>query len=501
MSKTDSVAGNDTAGLLNNNFFGILRTTNTITDNITFINSNQAVAINVGINGAYNYSQGAYAIAIGSNAGFANQGESAIALGFEAGELNQGAKAVALGVGAGNTGQGLGAVAIGVNAGNTGQGSDAVAIGVDAGRIEQDSSAVAIGYQTGYFQQGQSAVAVGNSAGKLVQGNYAVAVGQEAGNQLQGDYAVATGYQAGFYSQGAYAVGIGYQAGYYLQGSNAVSVGYQAGASGQKQNAVSIGNQAGYCNQGSNAVCIGYQSGYTNQGNNAISIGYQSGYCNQKSNAVSIGYQAGYCNQGTNSVAIGYLAGFQDQSENTIIINATGAVLNGTDVNRTYINPIRSDPTGAPNPGVLRWDSTTKEIVQYSSKTFVIDHPDDKDKYLVHACLEGPEVGVFYRGTGEIKLRDTEISLPDYVDCIANDFTVIVKPLIDEIKNDENDVEYELSKCIIATKVKDNKFKVFCNKPTKFNWIVHGKRQELKTEVNKNEVNVFGKGPYKYIKN
>ena len=30
----------------------------------------------------------------------------------------------------------------------------------------------------------------------------------------------------------------------------------------------------------------------------------------------------------------------------------------------------------------------------------IIDHPDDKEnKYLIHGCLEGPEVGVYYRGT------------------------------------------------------------------------------------------------------
>ncbi len=507
MSKTDSSVGNDTAGLLNNNFFGILRTTNTVTDNITFVNSNAAVAINVGINGAYNYSQGAFAVAIGSNAGFINQGESAIALGTDAGSSNQGAKAVALGVAAGSTGQGLGAVAIGVEAGQYNQGVDTVAIGYDAGRYNQDVSAVAIGFESGLYNQGVGAVSVGNKSGQTSQGDYAVATGYQAGNFLQGDYAVAVGYQAGYYSQGAYAVAVGYQSGYYLQSSNSVTVGYQAGLSGQKENAVAVGYQAGYCNQGTNAVAVGYQAGYTNQGTNAVAVGYQAGYTNQGLNAVAIGHQAGYTNQGKNSVAIGYRAGYKDQSENTIIINATGSELNGTDISRCYIKPIRSDNTATPNAGILNWNPTTKEVVQYTSKTFVIDHPDDKEKYLVHACLEGPEVGVYYRGSGEITDVDTmgryyaDVDLPEYVNSVAYDFTVIAKPVMDDVSSSD-DIENELEKCVVATDIENNNFRVFSNKPTIFNWLVHGKRYELQTEIDKNDRNniVLGEGPYKYVK-
>ena len=39
------------------------------------------------------------------------------------------------------------------------------------------------------------------------------------------------------------------------------------------------------------------------------------------------------------------------------------------------------------------------------TKTFIIDHPIDKNKYLVHGCLEGPEFGVYYRGKSEILLK------------------------------------------------------------------------------------------------
>ncbi len=44
-------------------------------------------------------------------------------------------------------------------------------------------------------------------------------------------------------------------------------------------------------------------------------------------------------------------------------------------------------------------------------KTFDIPHPNKKGMRLKHSCLEGPEIGVYYRGS----LKDeNKISLPDY---------------------------------------------------------------------------------------
>ena len=66
------------------------------------------------------------------------------------------------------------------------------------------------------------------------------------------------------------------------------------------------------------------------------------------------------------------------------------------------------------------------------AKSFVIEHPlnyleDDKsnDKYLVHTCLEGPEVGVYYRGKCEIINKQfVVIQLPNYVSNLAYNFTI-----------------------------------------------------------------------------
>ena len=43
-----------------------------------------------------------------------------------------------------------------------------------------------------------------------------------------------------------------------------------------------------------------------------------------------------------------------------------------------------------------------------SSKSFVIDHPTKEDKQLIHGSLEGPEYGVYHRGT----IQSNTITLP-----------------------------------------------------------------------------------------
>jgi len=51
------------------------------------------------------------------------------------------------------------------------------------------------------------------------------------------------------------------------------------------------------------------------------------------------------------------------------------------------------------------------DVLMAKTKNFVIDHPNKEDKKLVHACLEGPENGVYIRG----RIKDNDrILLPDY---------------------------------------------------------------------------------------
>jgi hypothetical protein len=135
------------------------------------------------------------------------------------------------------------------------------------------------------------------------------------------------------------------------------------------------------------------------------------------------------------------------------------------------------------------YDATTKEIRYDSAKTFVIDHPVDNSRYLVHACLEGPESGVYYRGVGNITFGDSVIvNLPNYVDSLATDFTVSLTPI-------------GRPRVLGASRVKNGKFEVYClsNEQCEFYWTVFAKRGNIVVEPTKSESIVHGDGPYRWI--
>ena len=121
-------------------------------------------------------------------------------------------------------------------------------------------------------------------------------------------------------------------------------------------------------------------------------------------------------------------------------------------------------------------------------KSFIIDHPIDHEKYLVHTCLEGPEVGVYYRGSCRITNNsDVEIELPHYVSALAHDFTVNLTPI------------YDGKHHLLSTSlVENNTFKVYGDN-CEFFWTVYGKRFAINVEPYKSSVNVKGDGPYLYI--
>jgi hypothetical protein len=140
------------------------------------------------------------------------------------------------------------------------------------------------------------------------------------------------------------------------------------------------------------------------------------------------------------------------------------------------------------------YTGTTFELYGCTTKSFVIDHPDHQDKYLIHGCIEGPESGVYYRNIGEIKNAsdgkfdgEIEVYLPEYVLRLCNDnLTVVASPL-------EN---YNI---LTTSLVKNNKFTVYGGNG-KFSWIAIGSRQAIQPEMFKKDVIIEGDGPYKYIK-
>jgi hypothetical protein len=124
-------------------------------------------------------------------------------------------------------------------------------------------------------------------------------------------------------------------------------------------------------------------------------------------------------------------------------------------------------------------------------KTFIIDHPTDAERYLVHGCLEGPEFGIYYRGIGVIEegLESVGIQLPNYVDKIGVDFTVQITPIFSGERRKE---AHEVSE------VQHGAFVVY-GPPGRFFWHVYGKRSSLEVEPLRKDVEVKGSGPYRWM--
>ena len=176
------------------------------------------------------------------------------------------------------------------------------------------------------------------------------------------------------------------------------------------------------------------------------------------------------------------------------IIGGTSGSHNVKEMPTTNTHQVFYITTGQENnKGYLVYNNTTDT----GDKTFVIDHPCDKNKYLVHACLEGPEAGVYYRGEGKItNNKSTIIKLPYYVDKLASQLTVNLTPIYD---SDTMDNGLELETIILkSSRVKNNAFTVYG--PTcEFFWTVYGKRNEINVEPLKRLTDIKGTGPYKWI--
>jgi len=171
-----------------------------------------------------------------------------------------------------------------------------------------------------------------------------------------------------------------------------------------------------------------------------------------------------------------------------------GTNLNITNPSGFFVSNISSFSSTNPT-GTLMYDDSSKEIYHNTSKTFVIQHPEHEAKYLVHACLEGPESGVYYRGISKVDNLHgsnfiTNIQLPSYLEKFSSDFTVSAKPIIAE-----NDTIPK----VCCTKVVNNMFTVVSNVCCEINWLVIGKREQIQTEIEKNEIQIKGKGPYTWL--
>jgi len=133
-----------------------------------------------------------------------------------------------------------------------------------------------------------------------------------------------------------------------------------------------------------------------------------------------------------------------------------------------------------------------------SVKNFTIEHPIYPDKYLIHACLEGPTADVFYRGKGEIRSGRTceYVNLPEYYYKLVEwgsstlQLTPIGEPFFKlggEVIDSQNMIRVSLDKTY--------------NVSVGFYWEVKATRKntEFHPEPLKKDVTINAFGPYTFI--
>jgi len=342
-----------------------------------------------------------------------------------------------------------------------------ISIGSNSSK-NQDPFSIAIGNYAAHKSQGESSIAIGNNSGKS-QGKKSISLGLYSGENIQHNSCISIGNKAAQHSQDY----------------SAIAIGKSAGKDKQQTIAIAIGKAAGKYSQGSKSISIGHYAGKNSQGHESIAIGINSGFDSQGSSSIAIGNNAGNVTQGEMSIAIGNNAGVNNQADNSIILNASTDTLD-CDTSGFFVNPINSGTNNIGNS--MFYDDITHEIKYDSSKTFVIDHPIDQNKYLVHCCLEGPEAGIYYRGSSHISVseKSTIINLPSYVDKLGTDFTAHITCI------------GEIPRLYSVSKIVSGSFTVY-GEPGEFNWIVYGKRFDINTQPDKKSVIVKGDGPYTWI--
>ncbi|MEX0920283.1 MAG: hypothetical protein WDZ69_01730 [Candidatus Pacearchaeota archaeon] len=105
-----------------------------------------------------------------------------------------------------------------------------------------------------------------------------------------------------------------------------------------------------------------------------------------------------------------------------------------------------------------------------NTKNFVIDHPlDPENKNLVHSSLEGPEIGVYYRGEEKLEKGLVIVRLPDYFEALTLEEGRTVHLTA------KGDIPFALS----SSEIKNGKFTVYGLKEKgEFYWEVKAVRSD-----------------------
>lgn len=182
---------------------------------------------------------------------------------------------------------------------------------------------------------------------------------------------------------------------------------------------------------------------------------------------------------------------FNNKLGNNAAIIKTGCISN------SIANQVCFTWEGEELKAVPMYDGSMLTKKKVSVKNFTIQHPVEENKYLVHACLEGPTADVFYRGRGEIRIGTyfVDIELPDYFSKLIelNSSTVNLAPIGVPF--------FRLGGTVYETQgiLRVHLDKSY-NEEVRFYWEVKATRKNTSFNVEplKSDVRVQGFGPYTY---
>ena len=188
-------------------------------------------------------------------------------------------------------------------------------------------------------------------------------------------------------------------------------------------------------------------------------------------------------------------------SKNGIIIDEYTRIMRNTSTNGLYLTDSGGNPvalnTASGTSGGIRFNNTANDAMyrtagqvqldvtdkfyidgnteingtlSATAKSFNIEHPLYKDKRLVHGSLEGPEHGIYIRGSIESKEYGCLIELPEYWEAMCEDYTVQLTP-------------HGPYTVYIKEKQKDKVMIACTSKDYKFDYYVVGSRTDETLEV------------------
>ncbi|MFB9383248.1 hypothetical protein ACFFTK_08865 [Pseudonocardia petroleophila] len=170
----------------------------------------------------------------------------------------------------------------------------------------------------------------------------------------------------------------------------------------------------------------------------------------------------------------------------------------------------------------LYWSGSNIQFVNCDNntvtKTFVIDHPIDSQRYLVHATTESPHNGVEYWGTATVRNGEATVKLPDYFEPLTAETGRAV--LLTPIANDPDcplpewavpvegspKIPMQLIPNVASTYPKAGSFRVVaqgsCPPLFEVSWLVKAVRRDvprLDVEPKKSDYVLMGNGPYTFL--